>query len=44
MNSLLLDDKYDTVTEAKSILNSWLEKKTQIDNEELFFNNESQVK
>lgn len=35
-----LDDKYDTVTEAKSILDSWLQKKTEIDEHGFLFEDE----
>ena len=39
-----LDDKYDTVTEAKSILDSWLQKKTEIDEHGLLFRDDSSSK
>ena len=39
-----LDDKYDTVTEAKSILDSWLQKKTEIDEHGFLFRDDSSSK
>ena len=43
-STLPLDDRYDAVTEAKSILNTWLQKKTEIDHEEFLFSDETSLK
>ena len=39
-SAIPLDERYDAVTEAKSILNSWLQKKTEINKEELLLSDE----
>ncbi|XP_063688465.1 coiled-coil domain-containing protein 191-like isoform X2 [Bolinopsis microptera] len=39
-STLPLNDRYDAVTEAKSILNTWLQKKTEINHEEFLFGDE----
>ena len=35
MADLELDDKYDAVNEARGILSAWMDKKTELDKEEL---------